>query len=186
MKYQETGRFGRITKHLRAQGFEKEMESILFDSHSFSKLKKEEQTQYVEKVVTRMTEIIGQKKTEKVLFECGAQCCGKSWSKFVREIWDRAKSFEDFFNILNQEEEKYNTKIEYIDSENNIIVERNKCICGLINKGSPFQNNNAYCKCSNGHMSVFFKTLFDVVEIQLIKSIYSGSDVCQWKIKIQN
>lgn len=34
-------------------------------------------------------------------------------------------------------------------------------------------------------MSVFFKAIFDVEEIQLIKSIYSGSDVCQWKIKIQ-
>jgi len=71
MKYQETGRFGRITKHLRKQGFEKEMESILFDSHSFSKLKKEEQTQYVEKVVTRMTEIIGQKRQKKFCLNVG-------------------------------------------------------------------------------------------------------------------
>lgn len=35
MKYQETGRFGRITKNLRKLGFEKEMAEILFDSSAF-------------------------------------------------------------------------------------------------------------------------------------------------------
>ncbi len=186
MKYQESGRFGRITKHLRKQGFEKDMEKILFDSSYFPKLKKKEQTQYVEKVITRMTDIIGLEKTEKVLFECGAQCCGKSWSKFVKEIWDKTKSLEDFFKNLNKEEEKYNTEIKYIESEDLIIVERSKCICGLINKGEIFQNNKEYCKCSNGHMSVFFSTVFDIEEVKLIKSIYSGSDICQWRIKIKN
>lgn len=186
MKYQETGRFGRITKYLRKLGFEKEMERILFDSSSFSKLKNKEQTQYVEKVLTRMTDIIGLENTENVLFECGTQCCGKSWSKFVKEIWGKTKSLEDFFKNLNKEEEKYNTKIKFIESKNLIIVERSKCLCGLINKGEIFHHNKEYCKCSNGHMSAFFKTIFDVKEIQLIQSIYSGSDICQWKIKINN
>lgn len=186
MKYQESGRFGRITKHLRKLGFEQEMEKILFDSSSFPKLKKTEHASYVEKVVTRMTKIIGEKNTEKVLFECGAQCCGKSWSKFVMNIWRESESLEIFFRNLNQEEEKYNTLFTHIPSESLIIVERTKCICGLINKGEHFQNNKNYCKCSTGHMSVFFKTIFDVKDIQLTKSIYSGSDRCEWKIKIQN
>jgi hypothetical protein len=47
MTYQETGRFGRITKNLRKLGFEKEMEKILFDSSNFPGLKKSEQSKYV-------------------------------------------------------------------------------------------------------------------------------------------
>lgn len=186
MEYQETGRFGRITKNLRKLGFEKEMETIVFDSRSFPKLKKKEQTEYVEKVVTRMTEVIGKNETEKVLFECGAQCCGKSWVKFVREIWEESDSLESFFKNLDKQEEKYSTQIKFIPGESLIVVERNKCICGLINKGEIFQSNKDYCKCSKGHMSEFFNALFNVINIKLTESIYSGSRRCQWKITIEN
>jgi len=44
MEYIETGRFGRITKNLRKQGFELEMEKILHDSNDFKNLNKRDQT----------------------------------------------------------------------------------------------------------------------------------------------
>lgn len=184
MVYQETGRFGRITKHLRNQGFEKVMEDILFDSGRFSALAKPEQTKYVETVIARMDQLIGETNTEKVLFECGAQCCGKSWSNFARRIWDRAESTEDFFIQLNAEEEQYNTQITHDSDHQLITVTRSECICGLINKGAPFLNNRNFCKCSIGHMSVFFNTIFEVTQIELKKAIYAGDERCEWKIKI--
>jgi hypothetical protein len=66
MSYQETGRFGRITKSLRKNGFENKMEDILFDSRNFTNLKKKEQTQYVGAVVNRMEQLIGEDNTKKV------------------------------------------------------------------------------------------------------------------------
>jgi len=185
MKYQETGRFGRITKQLRKQGFEREMENILFDSHHFKNLNKSDQTKYVETIVSRMNTYIGADNTDKILYECGAQCCGKSWSKFAKGIWDQSDSIDDFFVNLNREEEKYNTHIDFDRNNASISVERSKCICGLINKGPHFQENIDYCKCSLGHMSVFFKSVFNVTGIKLVESIYSGADKCKWKIKIQ-
>ena len=182
--YQETGRIGRITKHLRKDGFEEEMKEILHDSEHFTKLKKVDQTLYVETVVGRMVESIGKENTERVLFNCGAQCCGKSWSEFAKRIWDSSKSIEDFFIQLNKEEKKYNTQIKYNPDEHSIVVERTQCICGLINKGKPFTSNNDYCKCSIGHMSVFFNTVFSVKNINLEKSIYAGADKCKWLIEI--
>ncbi len=184
MKYQESGRFGRITKHLRKHGFEKEMEDILLDSDKFTKLKKPEQTRFVETVVTRMVENIGEKKSEKVLFDCGAQCCGKSWSGFVKRIYDDSGSLDEFFKNLNEEEKKYNTTIRFNSDDKIIIVARSKCICGLINKGAHFESNSEYCKCSLGHMSQFFNTVFSVKELKMLKSIYSGDDTCEWEIKI--
>ncbi len=184
MEYIEGGRFGRITKHLRKQGYEKEMEDILYDSTSFPKLKKPEQTKYVETVMARMDKSIGKENAEKVLIECGAQCCGKSWSRFVKGIWHQSESIYDFFIKLNEEEEKYNTQFTYDPNRNSIVVERSKCICGLINKGKPFKTNKDYCKCSIGHMSVFFNTVFNVKEIQIEQSIYSGSDTCKWQIQL--
>lgn len=186
MEYIEGGRIGRITKHLRNQGYEKEMENILYDSKSFPKLKKPEQTRYVETVVDRMDKSIGEENAEKVLFECGAQCCGKSWSSFAKRIWNQSESINDFFKKLNKEEEKYNTQITYAPDRNSITVERSKCICGLINKGKPFKTNKSYCKCSIGHMSVFFKAVFNVNEIQIEQSIYSCSEKCKWQIQLND
>jgi hypothetical protein len=161
------------------------MEEILFDSSNFPGLKKSEQSKYVETVVRRMKKNIGLKNTENVLFECGAKCCGKSWSKFVKNIWDDSSSPANFFYNLNQKEAKYNTTIEYDQLKNLITVSRTKCICGLINKGTNFTENMDYCSCSIGHMSVFFNTIFNVQDIKLLNSIYTGSDKCEWLIFIE-
>jgi len=184
MKYQETGRLGRITKNMRKLGFEADMDRILFDSSEFPNLKKKEQTKYVETVMERMEKNIGLENTKKILKECGAQCCGKSWSNFVRQIWDNSKSQEDFFVNLNNEEKKYDTHITYDSEHKSITVFRGKCICGLINKGNVFRNNSVFCNCSIGHMSVFFNSIYRVDNIQLMQSIYSGDERCEWTIKL--
>lgn len=184
MKYQETGRFGRITKNLDKKGYGNEMENILYDSIEFNNLKKPAQTEYIEKIMDRMVKLIGQDNTNDVLFACGAQCCGNSWSNFAKRIWKSSKSIDEFFENLNIEEEKYNTHISY-DSLNKLItVVRSKCICGLINKGQHFQNNKSYCNCSIGHMSVFFNSVFSVRNIKLEKTIFNGADGCEWSIEL--
>ena len=184
MKYQETGRFGRITKNLRKQGFESQMGEILYDSLEFKNLRKVEQTKYVEKVMDRMDDIIGQQNAEQVLFECGAQCCGKSWSNFARRIWKNSESMDDFIVNLNKEEEKYNTYFHYNAEKNLITINRSKCICGLINKGGHFSSNQSFCKCSIGHMSVFFNSVFLVNDIQFKKSIFNGDKNCEWIVEL--
>jgi len=186
MKYQETGRFGRITKNMRKLGFADAMEKVIFDSAEFPNLKKKEQTKYLETVMERMEKNIGLENSKKVLRECGAQCCGKSWSNFVKQIRDNSKTQEDFFVKLNNEEEKYDTCISYNPEYKSITVVRNKCICGLINKGNIFRENNTFCNCSIGHMSVFFNSIFRVDSIKLMQSIYSGDEKCQWIIKLKD
>lgn len=182
MEYQETGRFGRITKNLKKKGFEPEMKNILYDSKNFTKLKKTDQTKYIENVMNRMVDTIGQENTDEVLFACGEQCCGKSWSNFAKGIWNNSKSTDDFFINLNKEEKKYNTYISYNSSNKTIIVNRTKCICGLVNKGGHFTSNKSFCNCSIGHMSMFFNSIFSVKNIQLEKSILRGDDKCEWNI----
>jgi hypothetical protein len=186
VKYQETGRFGRITKSLRRNGFENKMDKILSDSSNLSTLKNKEQTKYVETVLSRMEEEIGTENTKQVMFECGAKCCGKSWVKFAQTIFNNSNSVENFFDKLNKEEKKYNTYISFNEDENNIEVKRTKCICGLINKGEIFSNNSLFCFCSNGHMWKFFHSIFSVDKISFEQSIFSGADVCSWKIKLKN
>jgi hypothetical protein len=182
MDYQETGRFGRITKSLRKNGFENNLEEILFDSIHFTNLKKKDQTQYVGTVVKRMEQLIGEDKTRMVLFECGKNCCGKSWTDFAKRIYNNSDSIENFIDNLNGEELKYNTFITFDKSKNSIQVKRTKCICGLINKGEIFSNPNLYCNCSEGHMAAFFSSILSVDKIVLEQSIYNGNENCVWEV----
>lgn len=184
IKFQETGRFGRITKNMRKLGFEEHMEDVLFDSLTFPTLNKKEQTRYIETIMDRMQKTIGLENTYKVLEECGAQCCGKSWSSFAKQIWDCSATSEDFFVSLNREEKKYNTHISYDSMGKNITVTREKCICGMINKGNVFEQGNVFCNCSIGHMNEFFSSIFEVRNVKLVKSIYSGDKMCQWIVSI--
>jgi len=185
IKFQETGRFGRITKNLKKLGFTKEMDNILLDSLKFPKLNKNEQTKYVENVMEKMEKEIGSQNAKKVMFQCGQQCCGKSWSNFAKRIWDDSKSPEDFFVNLNKEEGKYNTQIIYDPKNKTIKVIRTKCICGLINKGKTFTKNKSFCNCSLGHMKAFFETVFELEEVRSEKTIFSGDKSCEWLVKLK-
>lgn len=184
MKYQETGRLGRITNNLRKLGFERKISSILFDSINFSKLSKIQQAAYIETVTERMNNVIGLSNTKKILFECGSQCCGKSWSQFAKNIWESSNSIEDFFIKINKAEKKYYTSFEYNKDKKQIILTRSKCICGLINKGHLFKKDKSFCNCSLGHMDKFFKTIFKIKKIELKKSIFSGKKTCRWLISL--
>lgn len=186
MEFQETGRFGRITKNLRKQGFEDKMDTILLDSIGFPELKKEAKVRYVEATVNRMKTEIGTVNTKKVLFECGVKCCGKTWAKWAKTIWDNSDSLNDFFVNLNKEEEKYNTQMSYDKEQNVVYVMRSKCICGLVNKGNISIEPNLYCSCSSGHMDVFFSSVFSVNKVELKQSIFNGAKTCRWKVKLNN
>jgi hypothetical protein len=161
------------------------MEEILIDSNNFTNLKKIGQTKYIEQVLVLMEQKIGVNNTKKVMFECGINCCGKSWSKFAKRIYNTSKTIEGFIHNLNKEEKKYNTYISFDKNINTIQVKRTKCICGLINKGNIFSHNNLYCSCSNGHMHAFFNSVFTVGQITLEQSIYSGNESCVWQVSLK-
>ncbi len=160
------------------------MKEILYDSKDFPKLNKKLQTKYIATVMDRMENSIGKKNTKNVLFSCGVQCCGKSWSNFVNDIWKKSESIEEFIKNLNKAEEKYSTCFSFDRINNSISVYRKKCICGLINKGNHFDGNANYCNCSIGHMSKFFNSVLPIDNITLKQTIFNGNDKCEWEIKI--
>lgn len=162
------------------------MENILFDSADFNNLNEKTKVGYIETVLNRMEKEIGEESTKRVLFSCGEQCCGKSWTTFAMNIWDSSNSLENFFINLNNEEEKYKTNFSFKKDIKTVYVMRSKCICGLINKGIFSNSKNLFCSCSNGHMTDFFNSIFSVKTVILEQSISSGADKCKWRIELNN
>lgn len=185
MEYHKGGRFGRITKAMISEGFESYLDKLLYDSMDFSKMKKSQSVDYVEDVINRMDFNLGKENTQKVLRACGRKCCGKSWANFVKDISNSTETVEDFFELLNKKEEAYNTGFVFDKEKSMVTINRNKCICGLVNKAKRKFKSNLYCECSTGHFLQFFESVFIVESIELKKSILSGSDSCEWVVKIK-
>ena len=184
MEYYKSGRFGRITKNAIKEGFEDSLEKVLYDSMDFASLSKKKSAEYVEEVINRMEKQLGRENTKKVLVSCGQQCCGKSWTKFTRDIKEETDTIEDFFELLNKREEPFQTSFTFNKDEKSIFINRSKCLCGLVNKAKNKFDSNLYCECSTGHFLNFFDSIFNVESIELKKSILNGSDSCQWIVKI--
>ena len=64
-----------------------------------------------------MGKYLGKDNTQKVLRSCGNQCCGKSWTNFVKDIWDETKELTSFFKLLNIREKACNTEFVYNKNE---------------------------------------------------------------------
>ena len=185
MEYLSTGRFGRITKNIINNGFEEYLDKILYDSMGFLKMNKKQKAEYIQLVIIRMEKYLGKDNTQKVLSSCGKQCCGKSWATFVKDIWDETKELTRFFELLNLREKPYNTEFVYNKEKNTVIIERSKCLCGLVEKAQYKHETGLYCECSTGNFKEFFETIFIVEDVNLQQSILYGSDCCKWEVRIK-
>jgi hypothetical protein len=185
MEYLITGRFGRITKNIINNGFEEYLDNILYDSMEFPKMNKKQKAEYIQLVIIRMEKYIGKDNTLKVLNSCGKQCCGKSWTTFAKDIWDETKELTRFFEFLNIREKAYNTEFVYNKEKNTIIINRGKCLCGLVEKAQFKYDTGRYCECSTGHFKEFFEAIFSVEDISIKQSILYGADCCTWEVKLK-
>ncbi len=186
MKYHESGRFGRITKNIRAMGQADKLADIMPESWTFSQMSPKEKTQYVFRVVKRMETHLGSEPTKAVMHRCGQQCCGKSWIGFVQDIWAESKDLNDFFTRLNHQERAYHTVFSYSPKSRTIEIDRTRCICGLAGNARYPTDSTLFCECSAGHFSEFFCSVFDVRDISLKQSLLAGADSCKWILTIDS
>jgi hypothetical protein len=185
MEHLRTGRFGRITKNIIGNGFEGCLDEILGDSTRYTGMDKKEKAEYIRAVIERMEDHLGRDDSKKVMSDCGKQCCGKSWSNFIRDIWDKTGDMDRFFELLNIKERNYGTEFVFDKESNTILIERNKCICGLVEKARYLHEKGMYCECSTGHFREFFGQIFIVEDVLLKQSILSGSNRCRWEVDIR-
>jgi len=184
MDHLRTGRFGRITKNIIYNGFEEHLDVILGDSMEYIRMGKKEKAGYIRSVIERMERYMGKDNVKKVMSDCGRQCCGKSWTDFIDGIHCASKDINDFFELLNIEEKNYGTEFVFLQENNMIVIERSRCLCGLVEKARYKHENRNYCECSTGHFREFLGKVFTVEDILLKQSILCGADKCVWEVKI--
>jgi len=179
-KIPKTGRIGRFVKILEKEVSKDLMLKILQDSDKYNSYKPSKKAEWWKDAINRMEKEIGTEKTKEILSICGSKCCGQGHRKTVRKKFEDSKSIEKFLAKISIKGVTY----ELVD-KNTIIAEYDRCFCGQVKGSTTTFPNMTYCECGTEFNRQYFSSAFGkLVEVELIKSVISGSDSCKYIIHI--
>ena len=179
-KIPKTGRIGRFVKILEKEVSKDIMIKILKDSDKYNAYSPSKKAEWWKEVINRMEKEIGTEKTKEILSICGSKCCGQGHRKTVRKKFEDSKSIEEFLEKISIKDVTY----ELVD-KNTIVAEYKRCFCGNVKSAKTTFPNLTYCECGTEFNRQYFSSAFGKhVEVELIKSVISGSDICKYFIHI--
>ncbi len=99
--------------------------------------------------------------------------CTKKWLKSQYEI---SNNLNDFVNRVNERSLGWYVKDEILHTK---FFE---CECPMV-QGIEILSSKVWCYCSTGYSKRLFEDVFDcTVDVELLESIKTGSDICLMKI----
>ena len=174
----KTGRIGRFAKIIRKEVPKELFLNLLKDSEKYSSFSPSRKAEWWKNTVIRMENELGTEKTKEIMTICGSKCCGLGHRKTVRKKFEESDSIEEFLKKISAKDVTY----KLID-KNTILAEYQKCFCGLVKATKTAFPNMTYCQCSTEFNRQYFSTAFNKpVKVELIKSVITGNDNCQFKI----
>ena len=179
-KFPKTGRIGRFVKIVKKEVSKDLMIKLLQDSDKYNSYSPSKKAEWWKDVIIRMENEIGAEKTKEILNICGSKCCGQGHRKTVQKKFEDSNSIEEFLNKISIKGVTY----KLVD-KNTIIAEYERCFCGQVKGTKITFPNMTYCQCGTEFNRQYFSSAFGKpVEVELIKSVISGSDSCKYIIHI--
>jgi len=176
----KTGRIGRFAKIIRKEVPKELFLNLLKDSEKYSSFSPSRKAEWWKNTVIRMENELGTEKTKEIMTICGSKCCGLGHRKTVRKKFEESDSIEEFLKKISAKDVTY----KLID-KNTILAEYQRCFCGLVKATKTAFPNMTYCQCSTEFNRQYFSTAFNKpVKVELIKSVITGNDNCQFKIHL--
>jgi len=178
--FPRTGRIGRFVKIVEKEVPKDIMMKIVQDSDKFNSLSPNKKAEWWNDAINRMKKEIGIDKTKDILSICGSKCCGQGHRKTVRKKFEESNSIEDFLKKISIKGVTY----ELVD-KNTIVAEYERCFCGQVKGAKKTFSDMTYCECGTEFNRQYFSSAIGKpVDVELIKSIISGSDSCKYLIYI--
>ena len=179
-KIPKTGRIGRFAKIIKKEVPKELVLKVLKDSDKYNSLSPSKKAEWWKNTIIRMENEVGTKKTKEILNICGSKCCGSGHRKTVRKKFEESNSIEEFLKKISIKGVTY----KLID-KNTILAEYQRCFCGQVKATKTTFPNKTYCQCSTEFNRQYFSSAFNKpVKAELIKSVISGDDSCQFYIYI--
>ena len=179
-KFPQTGRIGRFVKILKKEVSKNSLIKILKDSDKYNSYTPGKKAEWWKDAINRMEKKLGTEKTKEILRICGSKCCGQGHRNTVRKKFEDSKSIKEFLEIISIKGVTY----ELVD-KNTIVAEYDRCFCGQVRNAKTTFPDMTYCECGTEFNRQYFSSAFGKpVDVELIKSVISGSDSCKYVIHI--
>ena len=179
-KIPKTGRIGRFAKIVKNEVPKELFLKVLEDIDKYNSFSQSKKAEWGKNTIIRMEKELGTEKTKDILNICGSKCCGSSHRKTGRKKFLESNSIEEFLKKISIKGVTYK-----LINKHTIFAEYERCFCGQV-KGTttPFPNMT-YCQCSAEFNRQYFSSAFSKpVKVELIRSVITGNDSCQFFIHI--
>ena len=138
--------------------------------------KRENNAEWVHSTMCRLENKFDEKETKLIRMNC--QCSHGMEEKlvFLKELMTSASNMEEFANSDR-------AKAAGLFYENgNLYLQFLLCPCPMLAEVEKLETKT-WCQCTTGYSKALFEKAFEcVVDVELLKSIKAGDDVCLMKI----
>lgn len=139
----------------------------------------EDDATWVNACMRRMTDTFNADEVKSIRMNC--QCGYGMEDKYalIKELYEGAASVEEFANNNKAKAAGLFTK------DGDLYLQFHFCPCPMLAKVERLESNT-WCQCTTGYSKVLFEKLFGCsVDVELLKSIKMGDDICLMCIRPQ-
>ena len=190
IKIPTRGRIGRFARILEQETNKEVSEKVMQDADKYEKGNYAEKAAWWRGAIERLEKEVGKETAIKIMESCGRKCCGGTYRKLAEKYWKESESVEDFLDKLNNY--VWHGQVVGIGGgglklkdERTIIGGYDRCYCGQVKQTKEPFPTDIYCRCSARWFKQFFESaLGREVEVDILQSIITGADSCEFIIHI--
>lgn len=177
-----SGRLGRIAKFIEEEAGRDVLLAVMAGYKKYESTSSQaKKADWVRHMVARLEKMAGEETSTNIMESCGHKCCGPTTRKNAQKFMSDSDSLEQFIAKCN--EKGIGGGRLRITEEGVITGGYDTCYCGLVKHITEPFPSKTYCQCSVGWYKQLFETaLEEPVEVQLIQSIITGANSCEFMI----
>lgn len=181
-KIPKTGRLGRWAKMIEEETNRDVVEKVMQGVDTIrSTSNYAAKAAWIQGAVERLETLVGEKTAMKIMENCGRKCCGPTSRAHAKKILSRSQSIEEFIEQLNKK--GIGGGRLTLKDETTITGGYDVCYCGQVKKTREPFSTKMYCYCSVGwYKQLFESALKKPVDVELVQSIISGAESCEFVI----
>ncbi|TKJ28651.1 hypothetical protein CEE39_09930 [bacterium (candidate division B38) B3_B38] len=180
-KIPKTGRIGRLARNIEQETNRAILLKVMQDVEQFqSASDKTMKAAWLKGAIERLEKLVDKETAVKIMESCGLECCSSAVRKRAKQLISKSQSIGEFLNKFSAGGYRFNLK-----DNNTIIGTYNKCYCGQVKHTKETFLTNTYCQCGVGYLRQLFESALDKpVKVELIQSIITGAERCEFIISI--
>ena len=183
LKIPKTGRIGRFAKTVEAETDREVVEKVMQDADQYKSYNYVRKAAWWKRVIENLEQLTGREKSCEIMEKCGRKCCGSTSRRKAKEAMEQSETLEELVKRMN--EKGIGGGRLTLKDKTTVHGGYDHCYCGQV-KHTAEVFPEIYCHCSVGwYKQLFESALGTSVEVELVQSIITGADTCEFIIHVK-